>query len=52
MSVEGMQKIFNDNVKNLMTQAAIGACCLTRKVTITFYGKLRKPRYCERISSH
>jgi len=35
-----------------MTQAVIGACFLITSVTITFYGKLRKLRYCERIISH
>jgi len=33
-----------------MTQAVIGACSLITSVTITFCGKLRKLRYCERIN--
>ena len=38
--------------RSWMTQAVIGACFLITSVTITFYGKLRKLRYCERITSH
>jgi len=35
-----------------MTQPVIGTCFLITSVTITFYRKLRKLRYCERITSH
>lgn len=33
-------------------QAFIGTCFLITSVTITFYGKLKKLRYCGRITSH
>ena len=35
-----------------MTQAVIGACVWITSVTVTFYGRLRKLRYYERITSH
>ena len=38
--------------RSWMTQAVIEACFLITSVTITFYGKLRKLRYCERITTH
>ena len=38
--------------RSWITQVVIGACFLIKSVTITFYGKLRKLRYCERITSH
>ena len=38
--------------RSWMTQAVIWACFLMTSVTITCYGKLRKRRYCERITSH
>ena len=38
--------------RSWMTQAVIGACCFITSITITFYRKLRKLWYCERITSH
>ena len=38
--------------KSWTTQALTGSCFLITGVTITFYGKLRKLRYYERITSH
>ena len=38
--------------RSWMTQAVIWACFLMTSITITFYTKLRKLRYCERITSH
>ena len=38
--------------RSWMTQALIRACCLITSVIITFYGKVKKLRYCERITNH
>ena len=51
MSVDSLKKSFNDKVKEL-NDAVIGTCFLVKSVTITFYGKLKKLRYCERITTH
>ena len=38
--------------RSWMMQAVIGACFLITSATIKLYGKLKKLRYCERITSH